>query len=135
MTIDGLVHIHTALSRDNGGYVKKGHEIYAPYKGKYGTGVKVYYHNPNSTRYCLVDYYIDESIPTMRNTVWAKQNTVWVKEFVDKYNMHKVHVIKKTKDGHYYYNQKIKGEFFYTKFTKVTLKWIEESLLMDILER
>jgi hypothetical protein len=41
------------------GYIRKGTLKRVPYQGKFGKGVKVYSHNPNSTRYCLVSYYID----------------------------------------------------------------------------
>jgi len=47
---------HSALTR---GYISR--KIYGrivPYKGRYGTGYKVYSPNPDSTRYCIVSYYL-----------------------------------------------------------------------------
>lgn len=48
---------HTALAQ---GYVsvKAKNGIKAPYSGKYGTGYIVKRHNPRSTRYCYIDYYV-----------------------------------------------------------------------------
>lgn len=40
----------------------------------------------------------------------------------DKYNPHKVWIIKHTKCGHYYLNQEIYGKLFYPKFQR-TNKW------------
>ena len=53
-----LVFSHTAtyygyVSRKNRGLVKADY-----YNGKYGTGLKVYRPNWNSTRYSLLDYYL-----------------------------------------------------------------------------
>lgn len=53
-----LVFSHTAtcygyVSRKNDGLVKA-----AYYRGKYGTGLKVYRPNWNSTRYSLLEYYL-----------------------------------------------------------------------------
>lgn len=53
-----LVFSHTAtyfgyVSRKNGSLVEADY-----YKGKYGTGLKVYRPNRNSTRYSLLDYYL-----------------------------------------------------------------------------
>lgn len=49
---------HSALTR---GYISR--KIYGrivPYKGRFGTGYKVYSTNPDSTRYCIVEYYLNE---------------------------------------------------------------------------
>lgn len=48
---------HTALTR---GYisVKNTDGIKETYSGKFGNGFTVKRHNPNSTRYCYIDYYI-----------------------------------------------------------------------------
>lgn len=48
---------HSALTR---GYVKVNQEIKESYSGKFGTGYKIYKHNPNSTRYCIVEYWINK---------------------------------------------------------------------------
>lgn len=50
---------HRALKR---GYVstKCTEGIRTPYTGKYGTGYTIQRHNPRSTRYCIVDYYVKE---------------------------------------------------------------------------
>jgi len=47
----------TSLAR---GYIRKsiGETQPEPYQGKYGKGYKTYSHNPKSTRYCFVNYYI-----------------------------------------------------------------------------
>ena len=47
-------------------------------------------------------------------------------EVQDKYNNDKTWVIKKTKCGHYYINQKIKGRFFYPRFQRVSLSFIHQ---------
>lgn len=50
------VYHHTALTR---GYVSvKSNGVKADYSGKFGTGYTVKRNNPDSTRYCYVDYYI-----------------------------------------------------------------------------
>ena len=48
---------HTALTR---GYVsiKATEGIKEPYKGKFGEGYTILSHNPNSTRYCYITYYV-----------------------------------------------------------------------------
>lgn len=48
---------HTSLSR---GYVsiKATEGIKEPYKGRFGEGYTVRRHNPQSTRYCLITYYV-----------------------------------------------------------------------------
>lgn len=50
---------HTALTQ---GYVsvKVEEGIKVPYSGRFGEGYKVLSHNPNSTRFCFVSYYIYE---------------------------------------------------------------------------
>lgn len=97
------------------GYIRKGTLKRVPYQGKFGKGVKVYSHNPNSTRYCLVSYYID----TPPTNIGA-----WTREFVDDTSNNKIWVVKRTADGHYYVNQKIKGVLFYSKFQRVTKNYL-----------
>ena len=48
---------HTALTR---GYVsiKETEGIKEPYKGMFGEGCTIRSHNPNSTRYCYITYYV-----------------------------------------------------------------------------
>lgn len=46
---------HASLAR---GYIRVNQEIKEAYAGKFGTGYKLYKHNPNSSRYCIVEYYI-----------------------------------------------------------------------------
>ena len=47
---------HTALTR---GYVSvKSEGVREDYTGRFGTGYTVKRNNPNSTRYCYIDYYI-----------------------------------------------------------------------------
>ena len=58
MNINGVEHKehHTSLTR---GYVLvKNSEQPKPYKGKYGQGYTIKSHNPNSTRFCFLTYYI-----------------------------------------------------------------------------
>lgn len=50
---------HSALAR---GYVRVGETRKESYKGRFGTGEKVYKHNPDSSRYCIVEYWIEEEI-------------------------------------------------------------------------
>lgn len=58
MVIKEVYLHHTSLSR---GYVSvKSIGEVEPYKGKFGEGYKVKKHNPNSTRYCIVEYWIFE---------------------------------------------------------------------------
>jgi len=45
-------------------------------------------------------------------------------EIVDKYDDHKVWVIKKYECGHYYSNLKIKGRICYSKFIRTTKKYL-----------
>ena len=97
------------------GYIRKGTLKRVPYQGKFGKGVKVYSHNPNSTRYCFVSYYID----TPPTNIGA-----WTREFVDDTSNDKIWVVKRTADGHYYANQKIKGVLFYSKFQRVTKNYL-----------
>lgn len=85
---------HTSLTQ---GYIPKGTLKRIPYQGKFGKGVKILTHNPNSTRYCFVSYYIDTP-PT---------NTgAWTREFADDTSNNKIWVIKRTADGHYYAKKK-----------------------------
>lgn len=51
-----LHHIATAP-----GYVsvKNKEGIKSPYKGRYGIGYTIRRHNPNSSRYCIIEYYIE----------------------------------------------------------------------------
>lgn len=49
---------HTSLCR---GYVSVkdgGKDAPVPYKGKFGEGYTVKSHNPNSTQYCYITYYV-----------------------------------------------------------------------------
>ena len=48
---------HTSLTR---GYVSvKAHDgIKEPYKGRFGEGYTIKRHNPRSTSYCFIEYYI-----------------------------------------------------------------------------
>lgn len=55
------------------GYIRKGTLKRVPYQGKFGKGVKVYSHNPNSTRYCLVSYYIDT--PNIKRVKFSVNST------------------------------------------------------------
>lgn len=104
------------------GYICKGTLKRVPYQGKFGKGVKVYSHNPNSTRYCLVSYYIDT--PNINTGAWTK-------EFVDLYNPRKIWVIKRTTDGHYYANQKIGGKLFYGCFYRTTIDTLKSLGICD----
>lgn len=104
---------HTSLTQ---GYIPKGTLKRVPYQGKFGKGVKVLSHNPNSTRYCFVSYYIDTP-PT---------NTgAWTREFADDLaginKTPKIWVVKRTADGHYYVNKKINGKLFYQCFYRTTI--------------
>ena len=60
MVVDGKEYKfhHMALFR---GYVsvKSEEGIINPYKGKFGKGYTVKTHNPNSTNYCYVSYYVE----------------------------------------------------------------------------
>ncbi len=103
---------HTSLTQ---GYIPKGTLKRVPYQGKFGKGVKILTHNPNSTRYCFVSYYID----TPPTNIGA-----WTREFVDDTSNDKIWVVKRTADAHYYLNQKIKGVLFYSKFQRVTKKYL-----------
>lgn len=50
---------HTSLAR---GYVSvKSEGIREAYNRKFGTGYTVKRNNPGSTRYCFVDYYINQN--------------------------------------------------------------------------
>lgn len=54
-TVQPVFH-HTALTP---GYVsnKLTDGIKTPYSGRFGTGYTIKRHNPDSTRYCFIDYY------------------------------------------------------------------------------
>lgn len=52
-----------------------------------------------------------------------------VTEIKDKYNPEKIWIIKRSKCGHYYINQKICGKVFYSRFQRVT-----KSLINGIFE-
>lgn len=54
-TVKGLRRHHTATKR---GYVGVNQIICEPYNKRYGEGYAVYMHNPNSTQYCYVTYYV-----------------------------------------------------------------------------
>lgn len=45
-------------------------------------------------------------------------NTPYKIEAVDFFNENKVWIVKRTKCGHYYFNQKICGKIFYKKFVR-----------------
>ena len=51
---------HRSLTQ---GYVsvKQTEGIKKPYDGKFGVGYTIRHHNPNSTRYCWLDYYIEDA--------------------------------------------------------------------------
>lgn len=49
---------HSALSR---GYIRVGQRKDVPYKGRFGVGRKVFKHNPFSSRYCIVEYWVVDS--------------------------------------------------------------------------
>jgi hypothetical protein len=49
----------------------------------------------------------------------------YTKEITDIFNPDKVWVVKRTADGHYYLNQKIKGVLFYSKFQRVTRNYLK----------
>lgn len=51
----GYKYHHSALVR---GYQEKGSVTIEKYCGRFGTGYKVYEHNPKSTQYKIVSYYI-----------------------------------------------------------------------------
>jgi len=46
-------------------------------------------------------------------------------EIKDRFNARKVWIVKRSKCGHYYVNQKIDGRIFYSKFTRTKLSNIE----------
>lgn len=47
---------HTSLTR---GYVKVNQEVKEEYNGRFGKGYTVKRHNPNSTQYCYITYYVE----------------------------------------------------------------------------
>lgn len=107
---------HTSLTQ---GYIPKGTLKRVPYQGKFGKGVKVLSHNPNSTRYCFVSYYIDT--PPTNTGAWTRE---FADDLADINKTPKIWVVKRTADGHYYLNQKIKGVLFYSKFQRVTKNYL-----------
>lgn len=52
-----LTYHHTALSR---GYIRVGETRTESYSGRFGTGQKIYKHNPSSSGYCIVEYWTEE---------------------------------------------------------------------------
>ena len=56
-TMKKLTYHHTALSR---GYIRIGETRTESYSGRFGTGLKIYKHNPSSSRYCIVEYWTKE---------------------------------------------------------------------------
>ena len=48
---------HTSLAV---GYVRVGKTRMKKYNGRFGKGYKVFKHNDNSTRFCLVTYYVEK---------------------------------------------------------------------------
>lgn len=52
-----LTYHHSALSR---GYIRVGETRTESYSGRFGTGLKIYKHNPISSRYCVVEYWTEE---------------------------------------------------------------------------
>lgn len=57
--MNNCVFHHSALCR---GYVsvKATEGIVTEYKGRFGKGYKVKRHNPNSTQYCFVEYWVEK---------------------------------------------------------------------------
>lgn len=53
-----MKELHTSLCR---GYVSvKSEGIKNEYNGRFGKGYTIKTHNPNSTRYCFITYYVKE---------------------------------------------------------------------------
>ena len=50
---------HSALAR---GYIKVGMTVEKPYKGRFGVGKKILKNNPNSSRYYIVEYWIETEV-------------------------------------------------------------------------
>lgn len=61
---------HSALAR---GYQRKGTVTIEKYSGKYGKGYKVFSHNPKSTSYKNVDYYIKKQFMKGRFSYETRQ--------------------------------------------------------------
>ena len=61
---------HSALAR---GYQKKGTTTIVKYSGRYGKGYKVFSHNPRSTSYKIVDYYIKKQFMEGRFSYETRQ--------------------------------------------------------------
>jgi len=52
-------------------------------------------------------------------------------EIQDKYNPLKIWVIKKTKSGNFYVNQKISGRMFYSRFSRTTKRQLKSAILFE----
>jgi hypothetical protein len=52
-------------------------------------------------------------------------------EIEDKYNPAKVWVVKHTKSGNFYVNQKIHGRLFYKRFSRTTKRQLQSAILFD----
>lgn len=50
---------NSALAR---GYIKVGITVEKPYKGRFGVGKKILKNNPNSSRYYIVEYWIETEV-------------------------------------------------------------------------
>lgn len=50
---------HSALHR---GYIRVGMTIEESYKGRFGVGKKILKNNPRSSRYYIVEYWIEEEV-------------------------------------------------------------------------
>lgn len=54
--MNNLTFHHSALSR---GYIRVGETKEETYNGRFGAGKKIYKHNPHSTRFCIVEYWLE----------------------------------------------------------------------------
>lgn len=52
-----LTFHHSALSR---GYIRVGETKEETYNGRFGVGKRIYKHNPLSSRYCIIEYWVEE---------------------------------------------------------------------------
>ena len=50
---------HSALAR---GYIKVGMTVEKPYKGRFGVGKKILKNNHVSSRFCIVEYWIETEV-------------------------------------------------------------------------
>ena len=48
---------HSALCK---GYIRVSETIEVPYKGRFGVGKKIFKNNPLSSRFCIVEYWVEE---------------------------------------------------------------------------